>query len=686
MEGAEDVAERSWTEEQRCILDFCCQSDIPRDGRVMRITAGAGSGKTTTLEGIGEKMAKRGHKGQIYYLTFNRSSAADAQKRLGGDCICSTLHSMAFNVLDIKEEGFKIINEPQVEQIISSACNEDLHDFFSRVEKEDMNLVKKIATTFIRRTLETFMQSDRSEEEGFDHRVFGTTYYPAVLWHQGKKDPKVGNIPSRPGDFYTKQAKKVWDLISPVRVGGAKSSKVTAFDAVVKAAQLKNKRIPGTVLLVDEAQDMNSCNIDWLNKNRPKKLVVFVGDAVQTIYGFRGAKSKFLLELEDVENASLTRSFRFGPEVACVANTILFAKEYSPQKTMWRPYRLTGAGTAPGIIRSTPSTKTQRRTILAAANVTLLKEALQLLEIDPDLRFALQGKGETSGAGKWKYLLREFKSIFSVYLDGQEKAVSIKTKLITGNYTWTEFISEVETRELTQLSTHVSLINKYQTEAANVLLKFKQSVLDKNYSLDEADIILSTVHAAKGLEWDVVEVLDDLSQNLSQFSFSSQTSGFQSASIAASSSAPEWNFKSWGDDVNLWYVALTRPKRELILPAKFIDLLNAFEEVVDIAELAETDPKKASSKEYTLGNNNEDTYSLKQVLSIHENLYQKWKEESEEMLPSGIQLIHPDVDSDDKQDGAESTTSQHGDATQGMSPPQPKKRKRTRASSSSSPF
>ena len=74
-----------------------------------------------------------------------------------------------------------------------------------------------------------------------------------------------------------------------------------------------------------------------------------VGDAAQTIYGFRGAKSTFMKDLDKnpyinkrIIDRTLSTSYRFGKQVEGVANTILFAKANSPQKELFIPYRIRG--------------------------------------------------------------------------------------------------------------------------------------------------------------------------------------------------------------------------------------------------------------------------------------------------------------------------------------------------------
>lgn len=55
----------------------------------------------------------------------------------------------------------------------------------------------------------------------------------------------------------------------------------------------------------------------------------------------------------------------------------------------------------------------------------------------------------------------------------------------------------------------IDLIKKYKGQTLKKLDIFQEEVLDKNYNEDEANIILSTCHCAKGAEWNNVFVCHD---------------------------------------------------------------------------------------------------------------------------------------------------------------------------------
>ena len=61
------------TDEQQAIIGFAKPPDaIPTHGEIVRVTAAAGTGKTTCLVHVARRLIELGHK-RIHYVTFNRS-------------------------------------------------------------------------------------------------------------------------------------------------------------------------------------------------------------------------------------------------------------------------------------------------------------------------------------------------------------------------------------------------------------------------------------------------------------------------------------------------------------------------------------------------------------------------------------------------------------------------------------
>jgi len=93
-----------------------------------------------------------------------------------------------------------------------------------------------------------------------------------------------------------------------------KVGNLEASDLILKITieKIKNKeveanRITKTVLVIDEAQDMNEDEFNLINaliEQNEEMRVVMVGDDDQNIYGFRGANSKYLEQFIQVNNAT----------------------------------------------------------------------------------------------------------------------------------------------------------------------------------------------------------------------------------------------------------------------------------------------------------------------------------------------------------------------------------------------
>ncbi|SEJ60599.1 UvrD/REP helicase N-terminal domain-containing protein, partial [Azotobacter beijerinckii] len=93
-------------------------------------------------------------------------------------------------------------------------------------------------------------------------------------------------------------------------------------DAYLKLFQLSRPTLPYDVILFDEAQDSNPVTAALVAGQSARKM--FVGDKWQQIYRWRGAENALDRQVEaGADVLYLTHSFRFGPLIAGVANSIL---------------------------------------------------------------------------------------------------------------------------------------------------------------------------------------------------------------------------------------------------------------------------------------------------------------------------------------------------------------------------
>lgn len=351
---------------------------------IVRITAGAGAGKTTTILNLAAKAVNLNHK-YISYVTFSKAAAADGERRINQTLQrhnnetnnnitvdARTLHSCAMKLLserrkeeeqyDETEIESKLFDDQRFEKYVEENCKNEINSFLSVAleniktnarfqEKDKMFMIDrayKQALLYIRKTLDQFCRSAMSLPQLQDSSCRQRHYYPAKKFHSDREDTvKEANEPNGenygfPTQYYKMKvgtyadiAYKVWQKLA--------EDNVRTYNTEMKQAQLLKLRIPGTIVLCDESQDMDECQMNWIEAQARNynTHVYFVGDAAQTIYSFRGAKSKYMMNIKDAVDCTLTKSFRFGQKISYIANLVLFAKEKSPQTTanynpVWR--------------------------------------------------------------------------------------------------------------------------------------------------------------------------------------------------------------------------------------------------------------------------------------------------------------------------------------------------------------
>lgn len=117
-----------------------------------------------------------------------------------------------------------------------------------------------------------------------------------------------------------------FDLLGRVgNIGQSGDIVKTAVEKISKK-EIEINRITKTVLVVDEAQDMNADEfalVKTLMEANEEMRVILVGDDDQNIYGFRGADSRYMQQLLSESNAvkyELTENYRSKANIVTLAN------------------------------------------------------------------------------------------------------------------------------------------------------------------------------------------------------------------------------------------------------------------------------------------------------------------------------------------------------------------------------
>jgi superfamily I DNA/RNA helicase len=639
-----------------------------------------GTGKTTTLIHLARRAAQVGHQ-NITYVTFNRAAARDGQVRFFRDLhqpVCQldarTLHSCAMNLLskqrretmDEEEEPWdhnpKFLKEEVLRHHIETVLGDDIEAFLQpcyrtielrrmsingSAEQKDKKIreqkqnAKEQVVFYLFKTLQQLCRKSYGVEELLNPTSWERVYYPAKKYHNerngsGEHAGFSCTAYRRKEGCYAEMIHKFWQYLE--------QEQLRTFDVEMKRAQLSRIQIPGTMLLVDECQDMDGCQIDWVAKQVEYGTHVYmVGDAAQTIYGFRGAKSSYMVNLGgDVINCTLTTSWRFGQSIARIANVVLFAKEKSPQTTgnktkSWIPYRVTGGSSIQGRVTSESildqcASEGQQVTIIAFANATLLEEAVKLLGMDVGRghdddgpfghvvsqvasspgsqasteseenhsqdqsplvvpKIHVNGAGSASGRTKWRKDIKKIDALYRLYNSPAGQTMILPTNLFPEfrdrAVSFNTFVQEMKDREMNHYAAALSVVSKFGDRTMEAVDLFEKEVIIKSHKAEDADFILSTCHAAKGLEWDNVQLCSDFTEAFRSF----DDEGPPKSELVPSEGSPgvkrhvrsTWQFKipNFGDNLNLLYVACTRAKKLLGVPESFKELFRDLDALQD---------------------------------------------------------------------------------------------------------
>jgi F-box protein 18 (helicase) len=254
-------------------------------------------------------------------------------------------------------------------------------------------------------------------------------------------------------------------------------------DGYLKLYQLSNPKIHTDIIMVDEAQDSNQMVIDIVTKQNSRKL--FIGDENQSIYGFRKAVDALNKVAAD-EKLYLTSSFRFGAGLANLATLLL---------QDWKGEARSVKGFGKNKTRFFVD-ETKPHAVLARTNSGLFDAAIKALRSGHPFGYMGGYEGYRLDMVLDAYYLKK----------GMGSKVTDPSILLFKSYGELESYAEtVDDKELKML---IRVIDKYKDDIPHLIEQLKTKALKQ---LTGQEIILTTAHKGKGMEFESVVLLDDYS-------------------------------------------------------------------------------------------------------------------------------------------------------------------------------
>lgn len=420
-------------------------------GHPVTVTAGAGTGKTSTLEMVARATPRRGT-----YLAFNRRIVQQVGQRFPMSVSARTMHSLALGAVG---DGFRgrlggdRVPSWQLAKLLS------IDPVIVRtIEGREKYLSPSFLASLTMRTLRTWCYTE------------DPTPSAAHMLDQRALDLR-SNVELR--KYLDPYVEAAWTDVCAGDLGRLP----VEHDHYLKAWTLDRPDIAGDFVLVDEAQDLNPCMVGAIRYNADVagRQVVLVGDPAQQIYSWRGSVDAMAV-FDEYLPTTLSKSWRFGPEVAAVANCLLVE--------LGSTLRLVGNDTRP----STVGAVTDPRAVLCRTNVGAMSWFLDYLK-----------------AGRHPHLVGDGKDVLSFakgVADLQERGSSGHPDLACFD-SWAEVRAYVEQDPAgDELVLMVKMIDEYG-------LAIIIDALDGMIAEDSADVVVSTVHKAKGREWPTVKLGGD---------------------------------------------------------------------------------------------------------------------------------------------------------------------------------
>ncbi|TQN32966.1 ATP-dependent DNA helicase PcrA [Haloactinospora alba] len=302
---------------------------VTHSGSPLLIVAGAGSGKTRVLtHRIAYLLAERGVRaGEVLAITFTNKAAAEMRERITdllGDRAVRAMWMMTFHSACVRilrreagrlgyPSGFTIYDATDSKRLMQLVCKElDLDpkrfppkSFSAQVSNLKNELVDQ----------DTFTQRAQTEQEKKLAEAY--TIYQQRLYEAGAMD---------------------FDDLIMVTV-----NLLEMFPEVAEHYRLRFRHI-----LVDEYQDTNHAQYELVRRlvgtdepdaRVPASELCVVGDSDQSIYAFRGASIRNILEFErDYPNARtilLEQNYRSTQTILNAANSLIKRNAERPEKKLW---------------------------------------------------------------------------------------------------------------------------------------------------------------------------------------------------------------------------------------------------------------------------------------------------------------------------------------------------------------
>ena len=286
-----------------------------------------------------------------------------------------------------------------------------------------------------------------------------------------------------------------------------------------------DKQLNYDFILLDEAQDTNEVMLSVFLRNHCKKILV--GDSFQNIYGFNNSINAFEI-VKANHYTTLSKSFRCKQPILDYANFLLDRFSDKSFKAM-----------TSGFVESNQKSETKAFIARTNAGIVRFIDKLEFFTDSPQ-NICLLKEPEKIFAPLWAII--HFKNA--------------KFDLISNEYAYIkQFTSTKELYKYINEAKDLELLGALNLLKENLDLNKTTKLANQLFQNKQAKIFITNAHQSKGLEWDSVELIDDFPNLYDKMIALSTIDDFNKKQKKS---------KEFEQELNLFYVAITRAKKKLI--------------------------------------------------------------------------------------------------------------------------
>jgi len=553
------------------------QYDIINSTGNIKINAVAGSGKTTTII---EYAKARPKESRILYLAFNKSVKLEAARKFTDKGLYNvkveTAHSLAYkhivrgNKYKVRPQGYKTY---EIAEMLGLKGDGEKH-------------AEYIVANHISKFIAYFCNSDKQKVQDLN--------YLDVI-----SDSKAKAFVSKFYDYIESHARLLLKKMDSGEI------EIT-HDFYLKKFQLANPELNFDYILFDEGQDASPAMLDIFLKQKATKVIV--GDTHQQIYGWRYAVNS--LEKTDFKTFHLSSSFRFSQDIANLAVEIIQWKKHLME---CEPFIITGKGNSKG---------NKVKAVLARTNLGLLLKAIEYLnEKDTIKHIYFEGN-----INSYTYA-DDGASLYDVLNLYNGQRTLIKDKLIKAMKDLYELEDYIDKTDDVQLGMMVEIVREYGNAIPGIIKGIKDKHVENNEK-EKAEIIFSTVHRSKGMEYDSVQLVNDFIT--------------EDKIKKIKEEKKEFDLSKLNEEINLLYVAVTRTKNSIYIPESLVPSEFPNSSQIHITKVARKEEKREIGPlqqqfSPSLRINNKDkqkekAYLVEETRKNHKDAYTPWTTELDDEI------------------------------------------------------